>query len=447
MRIVEESYIKRTVAQLNTYAAEHNAYLDLYEDIASFAAEPLQDLSFKSDLAYFDQISFILNVITSIISHPHISNKTEDIILRAELVNTITPETFRETMQDYALWTFDGIRMVPENVHYHQNIDNLRIYENVFIVMLIKLIAAELAKYTDFYASLIETFRGQSELSLDENNVSVAMFRIQKMNKKIRYIQNTRFYKEINKEPTYLRVVHPTNILLKDRLYNYCFKFYRSLVTYPDKAALMHDFSLYYCTMLIRSLRKAGFEMAEDYGNLIFDDNGCLIIPEMRFESAQYRARFEGYGENHGILFYIENKAISNLRTANAVHLLLFSPQSSFGDVADLAVAPDAYTTVEAISLWNMAYVEKNILPIYQNPLSEQEVVDQWLAGKISESRASSDLYRTFCPACHKASVSVDDDDLRHCASCGSRFTFFRDEAGDEKLWFLKLRRLNDGKK
>lgn len=441
MRIVEESYIKRTVAQLNTYAAKHDAYLDFYGNIESFETEQLQDLSFQSDLSYFDRISFILNVITSIIAHPHISNKTEDIILRAELVNSVSPETFQETLRDSALWSFDGVRMVPENVHYHQNVDDLRIYENVFVVMLVKLIAAELNKYTDFYASLIETFHGQSQLSLDENNVSVALFRIQKLQKKIHYIKNTRFYKVINKEPTNLPSVHPTNILLKDRLYNYCFKFYRSLVTYPDKQALMHDFALYYCTMLMRSLHRNGFCVVGECEKLNFDQNQCLTIPKMTFENAQYLVHFEIYGENEGLLFTIKNKSVNRPIAATATHLLLFCTQSSFGDVIDSLERLKNYTTVEAISLWNTAYVETRLTKVYQNPLSEQEVVNQWLLGKLSESRASLGLYRTFCPVCQKASVSADEDELQHCASCHSVFTFFKDSDDVEKIWFLKLRR------
>ena len=74
-------------------------------------------------------------------------------------------------------------------------------------------------------------------------------------------------------------------------------------------------------------------------------------------------------------------------------------------------------------------------------PLSEQEVVDEWLARKLSASRASSDLYRTFCPSCRRAAVSTDDNDLRRCSECGSVFTFFADKAGEENVWFLKLRR------
>lgn len=442
MRIVEESYLKRIVEKLNTYAAEHDAYSDLFSGIDSFAAEPLQDLSFRSDLSYFDQIEFILNVITSIVARPHISNKTEDVVIRSELASSISPETFQATMRDFSLWKSSGATMSPEYVHYHQNIDDLRIYENVFLVMLIKMISAELTKYADFYASLIDTFHGQSQLSLDENNVSVAIFRIRKLHKKIRYLQNTRFYREINKEPTTLRTVHPTNILLKDRLYNYCFKFYRSLVTYPDKAALMHDFSIYYCMMLMRSLKKAGFKVVGKTDKLHFDDNKCLSVPPLSFENSHYRAHFEVYGDNKGILFTIEHKLVTAPAAREATHLLLFSPQSSFADLTDEILHTEGFMSVEAISLWNMAYVDDVIRPVYRNPLSEQEVMDQWLSGKISDSRASSDLYREFCPSCKKSAVITDEEsDICHCTACGSMFTFYTDEKSMENVWFLRLRR------
>ena len=188
------------------------------------------------------------------------------------------------------------------------------------------------------------------------------MFRIQKLGKKIRYIQNTRFYKEINKAPTYLRVVHPTNILLKDRLYNFCFKFYRSLVTYPDRETLMRDFSLYYSMMLLRALRKQGFELSKtakkSSQKLTFDDQQSLVLPDMTLENARYRVAFKAYRETSGIVLQIENKQVQNANAAKATHLLLFSPQSSFVDISELNINTKEYTTVEAISLWNMAYLE-----------------------------------------------------------------------------------------
>ena len=446
MRIVEESYLKRTVAQLNSYAMERETYLGLFHDIDAFETEQLQDLTFRGDLAYFEEIGFILSVITSIISKPHISQTGENIILRAELANNVNHEMFQRTMRDTSLWKFQGDRMIPEHVHYHQSIDDLRIYENIFIVMLVKLISAELAKYTDFYASLIETFHGQEQLSLDENNVSVALTEIKKLTKKITYIQNTRFYKEINREPTYLRVVHPTNILLKDRLYNYCFKFYRSLVTYPDKAALLRDFSFYYRLMLMRSLRKLGFALKGNYGILKYDGRKRLLFPKMTFENEFYHVQFNIYQENKGIELSIRHKLVKNESAQKTSHLVLFNPQTSFTDLTNLPELQKEYTTVEAISLWNMAYVEDSVRPVYQNPLSEQGVVDAWLDSKLATSRASASLYHTFCPSCQRSAVDVDDEEMHRCSHCGSVFTFFTDSENKENVWFLKLRRAGYGK-
>ena len=47
---------------------------------------------------------------------------------------------FLKTMQDASLWKHNkDNEMIPEQVHYYQNVDELRIYENIFIMALIYL--------------------------------------------------------------------------------------------------------------------------------------------------------------------------------------------------------------------------------------------------------------------------------------------------------------------
>ena len=178
MRIVEEGYLKRTVAKLNKYALKHREYTDFFDGLDELDIKPLQELSFQSDLDYFDRLNFILSVITSIISKPRIANTGEHVVLRTELASSISTETFQMTMRDPRLWTDDGLRMVPEYVYFYQNVDELCIYENIFIVTLIKMIDVEIAKYNDFYVSLIQTFDGQEALSLKGNSASIAFNRI-----------------------------------------------------------------------------------------------------------------------------------------------------------------------------------------------------------------------------------------------------------------------------
>ena len=57
MRIVEEGYLKRTVAKLNKYALKHRAYTEFFDGLDELDIKPLQDLSFQSDLNYFNELN------------------------------------------------------------------------------------------------------------------------------------------------------------------------------------------------------------------------------------------------------------------------------------------------------------------------------------------------------------------------------------------------------
>ena len=443
MRVVEESFLKRTVLKLNNYALEHKTSSDFFKDIDSLEVEPLQDLSFQSDLKYFDEINFILSVISSIISHPHISTSGEHIVVRTELANTISNETFQMTMRDSQLWKDDGLGMVPESVYYYQSIDELCIYENIFVVMLIRMIEAELKKYSDFYVSLIETFEGQPILSLSGNNADIALNRIGKVFKKLKYIKDTRFYKEINRRGISLKTVHPTNILLKDRLYNYCFKFYRSIVTYSDKQVLLKDFRTYYYVLLLRALKKRGFAFHKPTtaNEIKQDKDGCLILPNVDFSDNVFHLRVEPY-EDLGLKVTVVNRLIGATPTGTAVHLLVFEPQENKDELMRICgVAGKNFQTVEAVHLWNLVCVDDELTVSFKNPMSEQALMEKWLDSKLLHSVASAEIYQTYCPSCKNQTLEDLPYSHKKCAICGSVYTFYHDEKGQNCLWFLKLRR------
>ena len=443
MRVVEESFLKRTVLKLNNYALEHKTSSAFFNDLDSLEVEPLQDLSFQSDLKYFDEISFILSVISSIISHPHISTSGEHIVIRTELANNISNETFQMTMRDPKLWSDDGIKMIPESVYYYQSIDELCIYENIFVVMLIRIIEAELKKYNDFYISLIETFEGQPILSLTGNNADVALQRIGIVFKKLKYIKDTRFYKEINRRGVNLKIVHPTNILLKDRLYNYCFKFYRSIVTYSDKQVLLKDFRTYYYVLLLRALKKRGFFFHNPTipNEIRQDGDGCLVLPSVEFSDSVFNLMVEPY-EDLGLKVTVVNRLIGAVPAGRAVHLLVFEPQENKDELVRICgLAGNKFQTVEAVHLWNLVCVDDDLTVSFKNPMSEQALMEKWLDSKLLHSVASAEIYQTYCPSCKNQTVEELSSSHKKCAICGSVYTFYRDEHGQDCLWFLKLRR------
>ena len=100
--------------------------------------------------------------------------------------------------------------------------------------MLITTLSLELARYQEFYVSLIPSLDNDVEI-LDANLTNVALDKINRLQRKLRFIMNTHFYKEVSRVKMSFKSIQPTNILLKDRLYNFCFKFYRKFIKTSPK--------------------------------------------------------------------------------------------------------------------------------------------------------------------------------------------------------------------
>ena len=172
MKIIEENKLKEIIQIINSYHKDKSIQV-LFNNLDSLTLSSLQDVSYEKDIEFFDEVSFILSVISSIISHPHLSNRGEDIIIRAELAGSIPSDAFNQVVKEPILWKEQDAEMVPENVHYYQYTDELKIYENVFIGMLITTLSKELSKYQEFYVSLIPSIENNIEvLDAEEINIS-----------------------------------------------------------------------------------------------------------------------------------------------------------------------------------------------------------------------------------------------------------------------------------
>ncbi len=400
----------------------------------------LQELSFKSDISFFDEVSFILSVITSIISHPHMLNKGEEIVIRSELAPQISPDMFQRTIRDSRLWTEDNLSMVPENVYYYQQIDELRIYENIFIVNLIKKIDHELTKYNDFYVSMIKCFNGDNELSLKKDNQDIALKKMSYLRRKLKHIKNTYFYKVINKGSTKLGRVTPTNILVKDKLYNYCYKFYRRLITYDDRYKMLLDIRCYYYFKLIKILNELGFKLATKNVKLeVVDDS--IAIPRASFKNKDFELELMSDDENIGLALEVRNLKLKNTFANHSANLLVFDDYSLFQELKISNIK--GYDSVEAISLFNLAVVDNNgIHPIYDGIKNEDELIRGYLDSHIMVKTASTDIYNHYCPCCRSSMLDINENGVIECEDCKSKYVFYKNqEDSNDLLWFIKLRR------
>ena len=435
MKIVEEKYLKSTINKLNIYATEHSDFLDFFNVVDDFLEKSLQEQSFKGDLELFNELSFILSVITTIISKPHIASKGEEIILRSELAPSLSNEMFQKTLRDSTIWTQEGFDMVPQYVYYYQYVDELKIYENIFIGHLIQKLDVEISKYNDFYHSMVHTFESREDLSKKDDYTSKALAKLNLLNRKIKFIKGTHFYKVIRKDATKMKVVHPTNILTKDRLYNYCYKFYKKMITYIDESEKTKDFRAYYYIQVIKALKDLGFKVKNDSNSSItFEDK--FVISTVEFELDDYSLKLYAEDANNGLVLEVKKAGIRKFKK-KSINLLVFDTKTKFDEI--VLADKDYYDSVEITSLWNFAHAYNDVNKVFDNHVTEQEIVKYWIESKLKTKKCSMDLYSKYCPSCKSTEV-LEKNGAFHCEDCHSKYVFFG-KKNHKSLWFLRYRK------
>lgn len=417
MKIIEENKLKDIIQIINDYH-KRKSIKSLYNNLDSLTLSSLQDVSYEKDIEFFDEVSFILSVISSIISHPHLSNRGEDIIIRAELAGSIPSDAFNQVVKEPILWKEQNAEMVPENVHYYQYTDELKIYENIFIGMLITTLSLELARYQEFYISLIPSLDNNVDV-LDAEDVNVALSKINRLQRKLRFIMNTHFYKEVKKVKMSFKSIQPTNILLKDRLYNFCFKFYRKFIKYEDRELLLEDFRTYYYHLILKVFKTHGFNL---------DESKSQVFNNLSFNFKDYIVNVYTEEYKPGIFLNIKHNDI------DVTHRLLLNLDRNNKDY-NVNVLDNTITT-SVISLWNLNSSNNLDTPLFKNYKKEEEIVKYYVLDKFKEVTGNLDAYEKYCPVCRSRSVDLDHNKCT-CSDCGSIYTFKE----NNKIWFIRVRR------
>lgn len=415
MKIIEEQLLNQTISQLNNYKEKFPKINDFYHHLNDLNLESLQNFSFQKDNEFFDEVSLILSVILSIIAHRHISNKGEDIILRAELAGHLSNESFQKVLKEANLWKEKDLEMVPEYVHHYQYTDELKIYENLFIGMLVNLLSDELTKYYNFYMSLIPSIDNENDYSLmDTVDAEKGLALLNKLERKIRYIKNTYFYKEVSKENLNLRNIQPTNILVKDILYNKCFKFYRKFIKYDNQESLFEDFKTYYFYVILKTFKQRNYALDEkkeqSLNNLYFKND--LFLFNLRNDEAKNYLELDVSLVAHPLI--------------KGTHILTFD----IGRSKEISYDKnDNVDSVNQISLWNLF----DQGPIFKNNLKENKLIEYYLDSKIKLVDAKIDFYLKHCPVCKNKNVR-EENDIIYCQDCKSKYAIV-----NNKIWLIKF--------
>lgn len=420
MRFIETKKLNDYIISTGNFLGEVTAK-DFSEKLGALDTISLQEFSVEHDRSFLREVASVLNVIVSIIYHPHISNKHEEVIIRIELAQQTSREDFLDTVRDSKLWKEHDARMIPEEVHYHQYIDELRIYENRFIGFLVDVIDRELAKFSTFYLSRLPTI-GSAASTLDRGQIGEAIVEIDRLRRKTQFIKNTRFYKEVSKGKPISPKIQPTNILLKDRLYRFCFKFYKDFARYEDMNAAKSDLRDYYTILLFKELDRQGFELdSRENGAYNFKNDDFTLSVESTDNGAL--ALDVGYNGIEG---------------RHAKHIMAFNVETE-RDIMDIDLGDnESCDGAEMLSPWELCYIDSGI-PSGAMTDTEENLVRDWLNTKISKTTADKFIYKKYCPVCRTRGIDSFDD-VYTCTACGSTY-MFNESGEDVTVWFRRIRK------
>ena len=74
MKIIEELKLKDTIEYISRFETKHQTLNNIYQNVGELNLFSLQGMNYQFDKSFFDEISFVLSVIITIIKHQHIAS-------------------------------------------------------------------------------------------------------------------------------------------------------------------------------------------------------------------------------------------------------------------------------------------------------------------------------------------------------------------------------------
>lgn len=384
----------------------------------------LQKISYEEDCSYFKEALSLLGIILSIAEKPHVSTRREEVFARIEQAGQLSADDFKRVCRDGSLWKRRGVKMVPEELYYFRNEDELCIYENRFIVLLIDLIGKEITELKRVYGERLPRI-GENTDELYAGDAGMALDFARNIEKRVAYLKNTGFYKIVGKEKPLKGRISPTNILLKDLKYRACFKFYNGFLKYQCEGEEAEDMRSIIKIYILKSLKKLGFDLKE--GKNLNEYKAC---------GKEFSLNFD-FNKKGAVILDVTHKI-----SKKTVKYALFAEDGRSAEAAEEFASGDDgknFCSVEIIGEWSLKDGVTHEL-LSRAGQTEEEMIYSWLASKIRLIRADSSVYKKYCPACGVSGVYENDGDFS-CPNCGTRYAFTQNSSGESVIWICKLRR------
>lgn len=416
---------------------------------------------FDEEKRKFEELKTVTDKIVSIVYNPAFHTEKSEIILRSELSGKLSHESFSDTMRDPSLWKEKRGEMVPEYVHTVENIDTIDIYENRFIALLINEINDNLETIIDDITPMVEsigehyqnnlfTFGPYSPLrNMRQKEYPYSPFLLKgneekeelyslllRIRKRVKHLKDTEFYKITSKHPI-SHSIKPTNILIHDKLYSYCFKYYMANMRKEGNEEKRREilYYNYFLVSLLRSLKEMKYLKKKEMPKLSFDNEDRLHFSPFKMKYLPFSFLIKEDSERLGI--YIDVILHYDNKDEKSSYYLF--TKEKYGEK----------NSSSFVSLKEEKNDSKVILVTCNNLLKEYDSVltlsyrrnrNKALLGDLLSSfniliDANRELYSEMCPVCGKNKTIFNGQEYL-CQNCHSEYTM--DKYSNKTLLWIK---------
>lgn len=471
-----EEFLIELSKKVLRYNKSSEPFKVLYDRLIDNKLKLNKSYDYVESLARLKELKVVSDKIISIIFKPQIKSVTNEVILRSELAGAISTESFIKTMRDVKLWKDKEGELTPEYVYSLENIDSIDTFENRFISMLVDEIHNELKLILLNLSPLVETledlYQGASTsfgkasmindlikksypyediLSKFRSTKARAYKEAKAIEKKIRNIKESEFYRFTSKK-MHPKMVVPTNVLLHNPLYSYCYRYYKE--NYQTSEIDNTNFDVYYYNYVVLSffkyfskikLTKASVVNASD---ISLDENKRIRFNPIAFKKGMFIYEFKEDTKDLG--FYVDIKLVNSSRSlrtrvneeniSHAYILTSFDLTENSAKSLDFVLKGKDANNVYLFVMNNLVgkFVNSITLSYYKN--NHDELLETFFASLTLLFDCDLDLFKAKCPVCGEVNITFDGYNYT-CKECGTKYSMNKTLNG-EVLRVKNLRRI-----
>lgn len=447
------------------------------------------------DFLWIDDYKSTINTIRTIISKPKIHLRMDKVLLNSNIASKVDTLGMRMTVKDSRLWKKKDNEFSPEYIYANVYEDELPIYENRFITLLINkmylFVSFQLAKLYEKTGELssfvdkdnialgdMEAIKSSSYFYKEDdeyvfndtlpvltptgNQVKKYIELLTELRIAINKVKKSEFYNVCMKARHMTdQEVHPTNVLTMHPDYRICYDFYKKLIKYVEKEhkSLLSKrcYENYVLLNILHTLYARGYKMDKKY--MAQTDNDRIVIKDVAMTKGPITFKINTDQNRIFIQVGLLYKANKFVKTAHlkdkrtATYALEVSPNLKYMFFNQEKL--NRYINSTLKELEDEGYTNSFIITPFRSITHPHSIMVSAHTRKLDNNlvnllrsfamfmEGDEFIYSRKCPVCGSFLVNFDNVDYE-CLNCSTIYSILNSGKKDERRDMIWIKKINN---